>query len=91
MNQPAGVPGIAGGVVTDLNTGVVAESIETCIDACVGYATWNGRCVAVTYEANITAALEPYGSTGNCIFKAQRTRDVYMSDEGMMISAYLIE
>lgn len=88
-DQPKGVTGTDGGTVDDLNDGVLATSIESCIDACAGNALGGGGCTAVTYGANITAALARGGITGNCFFKDQRAQTFVDDTSGQVISAYL--
>jgi len=88
-DQPGGAPGIDGSEVQDLNTGVVATSIEGCIDACVGNALGGGGCAAVTYDLNITKALSRGGVTGNCFLKDQRAEELLSYGVGVAVSAYL--
>lgn len=79
-DQPVGVAGIDGGTVEDLNSGLVATSIEACIDLCVGAEIGGSTCTAVTYSANITTALDRGGITGNCFLKNQRAEEFMVAE-----------
>ncbi|KAK5077579.1 hypothetical protein LTR24_009501 [Lithohypha guttulata] len=88
-DQPKGVTAAYYGTVDDLNDGVVATSIEACIDACAGIAIGGGGCTAVTYGANITLALSRGRITGNCFLKNQRPETLTVDNSGQIVSAFL--
>jgi hypothetical protein len=87
-DQPDGVAGITPDtLVRDLNTGLVASSIEACIDLCIGAAIGGSTCTSVTYGANITLALSRGGITGNCFLKNERA-EKFLLDQSEVVSAF---
>lgn len=90
VDQPTGVDSINGGKVIDLNKGLIATSIEACIDLCVGAYVGGAQCNAVTYGANITRALSRGGVSGNCFLKNARAAQFSPDNSGNVVSAFRI-